>query len=1129
SVEPPTADLNNIVVDVNQNIPKVSQPSVEVSNTCVTPTLSAPEKKLSYLDIRRAQLEREPTPPPEEVKPKRKRIVKRKEVKAGDASAGSTTKKRSRKASNSRPDEDYEIFVSTLMGQLRSLPAMHIVEPTIRPNYNVCPVFGTPDLNAKESSLRGTYGQGYANSVVDFYSPDTFGNKSSPVTKPLETSNLNSSRQINPNSRGFYNQEFSKGTLLGSQYYFGQQSSDYKCFIRDTDSPDSIISSSSPECFLYEEPENTFRYIRVIKEDAEETRLKEIDRGSPEIPIIMPIPVKPEVRYLSEKVPESERRVSTDSDSEKDKENVLDSTKNGVKMRMTSILPLPLRDSGNVAVTLTLSSADDIKGILHALSKILEISPPVNYDIVERTSTPPSQKLGLYNTKDGENDVNIQSMLNGEMKFCRFCEIVIMNGAIQKKVSDLPYSAREDLDEEEVSFCSSNCYMQFALSNRSRTTVEEKEVASIVTHTGTVDIKNNTEFSVKDRNSLNLKSSLDLLPPMSPMMEEDDVSDRNSGSLPLSPHSVTLGGEKSVKSRKHSWVDEDNNEPVLSPKTVVKKWKSIRYKHWNNGVFENNVKKEVDDSEFESRDYDVCVRPSNLPSDERKCALCHEVGDGESDGCARLLNMDIDKWVHLNCALWSSEVYETVNGSLINVDLACKRALNLSCIRCQRNGASLKCFKVRCTNVYHFPCAIKDRCMFFKDKTLFCPLHVPKIPNPDAELNSFVVYRRVYVNRDEHKQVANMLHQADKNLMRIGSMIFLNHGQLLFHQLQAFHTPTCIYPVGFKIIRFYWSMRHLRKRCKYVCTVNDVNGHPEFLVEVQEEGFENITFKSFSPKAVWQRIIAPIIKMRQEAQTIKVFGDYITGEDLFGMTEPAVIRILESLHGVDTLSDYNFRYGRSQFLELPPIANPTGCARTEPRDSLRTHFKRPHTLHTSNAARSSLQPSFSGMEIQSPYIKQFVHSKSSQYRKMKTEWRNNVFLARSRIQGLGLCAARDIEKHTMVIEYIGQLIRNEIAERNERLYETQNRRGVYMFRLDENRVVDATLCGGLARYVNHSCNPNCVAEVVQIDRENKILIIANRRILRGEELTYDYRFEVEDDSHKIKCNCGAENCRQWMN
>ena len=59
-----------------------------------------------------------------------------------------------------------------------------------------------------------------------------------------------------------------------------------------------------------------------------------------------------------------------------------------------------------------------------------------------------------------------------------------------------------------------------------------------------------------------------------------------------------------------------------------------------------------------------------------------------------------------------------------------------------------------------------------------------------------------------------------------------------------------------------------------------------------------------------------------------------------------------------------------------------------------------------------------------------------------------------------------------------------------------------MFRLDENRVIDATLEGGLARYINHSCDPNCVAELVQIERENKILIIANRKIMEGEEVSF---------------------------
>lgn len=73
-----------------------------------------------------------------------------------------------------------------------------------------------------------------------------------------------------------------------------------------------------------------------------------------------------------------------------------------------------------------------------------------------------------------------------------------------------------------------------------------------------------------------------------------------------------------------------------------------------------------------------------------------------------------------------------------------------------------------------------------------------------------------------------------------------------------------------------------------------------------------------------------------------------------------------------------------------------------------------------------------------------------------------------------------------------------------------------MFRLNEQTVVDATLTGGLARYVNHSCNPNCVAEVVQIDREDRILIIASRRISKGEEVScYKYLLMFKQYSNYI--------------
>merc|ERR1711956_87737 len=84
-----------------------------------------------------------------------------------------------------------------------------------------------------------------------------------------------------------------------------------------------------------------------------------------------------------------------------------------------------------------------------------------------------------------------------------------------------------------------------------------------------------------------------------------------------------------------------------------------------------------------------------------------------------------------------------------------------------------------------------------------------------------------------------------------------------------------------------------------------------------------------------------------------------------------------------------------------------------------------------------------------PYSKNFVQSKSSQYRKMKQEWRQNVVLARSKIAGLGLYATRDLEKGQMVIEYIGEVIRSDLTDVREKKYEAQNR-GIYMFRLDDD-------------------------------------------------------------------------------
>lgn len=407
-------------------------------------------------------------------------------------------------------------------------------------------------------------------------------------------------------------------------------------------------------------------------------------------------------------------------------------------------------------------------------------------------------------------------------------------------------------------------------------------------------------------------------------------------------------------------------------------------------------------------------------------------------------------------------------------------------------------------------------------------MHKPKGIH-EQELSYFAVFRRVYVQRDEVRQIASIVQRGERDhTFRVGSLIFHAIGQLLPQQMQAFHSPKALFPVGYEASRLYWSTRYANRRCRYLCSIEEKDGRPVFVIRIVEQGHEDLVLSDSSPKDVWDKILEPVACVRKKSEMLQLFPAYLKGEDLFGLTVSAVARIAESLPGVEACENYTFRYGRNPLMELPLAVNPTGCARAEPKMS--AHVKRfvlrPHTLNSTSTSKS-FQSTVTG-ELNAPYSKQFVHSKSSQYRRMKTEWKSNVYLARSRIQGLGLYAARDIEKHTMVIEYIGTIIRNEVANRKEKLYESQNR-GVYMFRMDNDHVIDATLTGGPARYINHSCAPNCVAEVVTFERGHKIIISSNRRIQKGEELCYDYKFDFEDDQHKIPCHCGAVNCRKWMN
>jgi len=137
-----------------------------------------------------------------------------------------------------------------------------------------------------------------------------------------------------------------------------------------------------------------------------------------------------------------------------------------------------------------------------------------------------------------------------------------------------------------------------------------------------------------------------------------------------------------------------------------------------------------------------------------------------------------------------------------------------------------------------------------------------------------------------------------------------------------------------------------------------------------------------------------------------------------------------------------------------------------------------------------------------------------------------VAVHRSTIHGLGLFCVRDMGAGEMLMEYAGEVIRASVADVRERRYDAHGI-GCYMFRCGDDNVVDATKCGNVARFINHSCEPNCYSRQIVIDGRVRIVIFALRDVHRGEELTYDYKFPIEEV--KMPCFCKSRRCRRYLN
>lgn len=131
---------------------------------------------------------------------------------------------------------------------------------------------------------------------------------------------------------------------------------------------------------------------------------------------------------------------------------------------------------------------------------------------------------------------------------------------------------------------------------------------------------------------------------------------------------------------------------------------------------------------------------------------------------------------------------------------------------------------------------------------------------------------------------------------------------------------------------------------------------------------------------------------------------------------------------------------------------------------------------------------------------------------------------KSGIHNKGIFAQKNITKEKKIIQYVGEIITKKEAEIRAEKVLNQSKKNkkngaVYIFELNKKYDLDGNIKNNPAKYINHSCNPNCETETIN----NEIWIISIKNIKKGQEITYDYGYNL-DNFKEHPCKCGSKKC-----
>ena len=135
-----------------------------------------------------------------------------------------------------------------------------------------------------------------------------------------------------------------------------------------------------------------------------------------------------------------------------------------------------------------------------------------------------------------------------------------------------------------------------------------------------------------------------------------------------------------------------------------------------------------------------------------------------------------------------------------------------------------------------------------------------------------------------------------------------------------------------------------------------------------------------------------------------------------------------------------------------------------------------------------------------------------------------IIVRQSSIHSRGVFAKKDIPQGERVIEYVGERITKAESNRRadiplQRNKSNSDHGAVYIFQLNKRHDIDGYVPYNTARLINHSCDPNCETDIIR----GSIWVIALRDIQKGEEVSYNYNYDI-DDYEEHKCRCGTNRC-----